>query len=299
MRLLPLYLLALGAGLFNLPRTIAAPTLIYELMDQKPPVARIDESFVFNLLPSTFNSTSGNLTFTTSTLPSWLEWNSPSLVFHGTPTDQDFGETDVTLTATDSSGSVSSTFTLLVSNYSVPGIHQSFTTQIAEPSSRVFTSATAMPGGSGASVPPYWSFSLGFASDTFRLSNIEPVNGKLYSMAHQRGTVGLPSWLHFDNTSMTFNGVAPGQGSYTIVVTGTDYWGYTGTQTSFVIEVGEGTAIEMVRGTEFSNIVAMARNKVDYNIDLSNVLYDGQPVASGQVALTVDGTDFPWLSLDG
>lgn len=285
-------ILALVAGLAQ-----AAPNLVYPLMDQEPPVARIGKPFLFDLLPSTFSSTS-NITYTTSSLPSWLAFDPYILLFYGTPSTSDAGQSAVTVTAADNTGSTTSDYTLIVTTYSSPDIHESFTTQIANPPLRVFASASALTGSSGVSIPPYWSFSLGFAYDTFRQSFSEPNNGELYFAAHQRGKTGLPSWLEFNNDSFTFNGVAPGNGTYTIVATGTDFWGYSAALTSFIIEVGEGEAVEMMKGENFTDLVTMARSQVDYKVDLSKVTLGGQAVSASDVVLSLDNSGLPWLSLD-
>ncbi|WWC95562.1 hypothetical protein V866_002427 [Kwoniella sp. B9012] len=289
-------LLALVASLLSVR---AAPSLNFPLDEQQPSVARVNSEFVFELLPSTFNSTSStNLTYTTSTLPSWLSWDSPSLAFHGTPALEDEGEQDIALTASDGSGSTESSFTLIVSNYSVPAVHQSFYTQISQPNLSVISSATIMPGGTGVTIPPYWSFSLGFQTDTFRISRNEPNNGQLYYAAHVRGSIGLPSWLTFNNQSFTFEGVAPAEGSYTVVATGTDFWGYTGAQTSFSIQVGQGEAIEMARNQNLTNAQTMAKNQLNQQIDLSGVTIGGNAVDNEDVVLSLASNDYPWLSID-
>nr|XP_019043507.1 hypothetical protein I302_08085 [Kwoniella bestiolae CBS 10118]OCF22437.1 hypothetical protein I302_08085 [Kwoniella bestiolae CBS 10118] len=289
-------LLALAASIIS---TWAVPTLNFPLDEQQPSVARVNQEFVFELLPATFNSTSSsNLTYTTSTLPSWLSWDSPSLAFHGTPAEEDEGEQDIVLTATDGSGSTESTFTLIVSNYSVPAVHQSFYTQISRPNLHAIASASIMPGGTGVTIPPYWSFSLGFQTDTFRISRNEPNNGQLYYAAHTRGNIGLPSWLIFNNESFTFTGVAPAEGSFTVVATGTDFWGYTGAQTSFTIEIGQGEAIEMARNQNLTNAQTMAKNQLNQEIDLSGVTIGGNAVDNEDVVLTLGSNDYPWLSID-
>lgn len=287
-----LLLMALAAALAQ-----AAPNLIYPLTDQQPPVARVGKLFVFDLVPSTFTSKS-DITYTTSSLLAWLQFDTSTQVFHGTPSLSDAGESLVTLTAKDGSGSTTSSFTLITTNFSAPSVHASFSTQISNPPLREFASATALAGGAGVSVPPYWSFSLGFAYDTFRTSYLEPTNGQLYFAAHQRGMAGLPSWLHFNPDSFTFSGVAPGNGSYTIVATGTDFWGYTGAQTSFMIQVGEGEAVEVAKGVNLTDVVTMARSQVEYKVDLGDLTLGGTPVAAGQVVCTLDNTAVPWLRLD-
>ncbi|RSH93320.1 hypothetical protein EHS25_007674 [Saitozyma podzolica] len=287
----------LGLVLAAAPLALAAPTLNYPLQDQLPPVARVGNAYTYSLLPSTFTSSS-NITYTTTALPAWLSWSPGIETFYGTPSSSDIGQTDITVTATDGTGSTTSKWTAIVSNYSVPAVHSSFPTQIADPSLRAFASASALPGGTGVSVPPFWSFSLGFASDTFRVSHTDPINGELFFAARQRGTSSLPSWLRFDNETMTFNGVAPANGSYTIVATGTDYWGYSGAQTSFVIEVGQGAGIELQKGSNWTDLQTMSRGKVAYTLDLSDVLVNGQAAGAGQLAVSMNSADFSWLSLD-
>jgi axial budding pattern protein 2 len=287
----------LGLVLAAAPLALAAPTMNYPLQDQLPPVARVGNAFTYSLLPSTFTSSS-NITYSTTALPAWLSWSPGVETFYGTPSSSDIGQTDITVTATDGTGSTTSKWTIIVSNYSVPAVHSSFPTQIADPSLRAFASASALPGGTGVSIPPFWSFSLGFASDTFRVSRTDPINGELFFAARQRGTSSLPSWLRFDNQTMTFNGVAPANGSYTIVATGTDYWGYSGAQTSFVIEVGQGAGIELQKGSNWTDVQTMSRGKVAYTLDLSNVLVNGQAAGTGQLAVSMNSSDFSWLSLD-
>jgi axial budding pattern protein 2 len=276
----------------------AAPNLNYPLMDQQPPVARIDQTFVFTLLPGTFNTTAGTISYTTSDLPSWLQFNSGSAALYGTPTASDEGQQTITITARDNEGTTDSSFDLIVTEYTVPGVHQGFNTQISNDNVGELASVQRLSGGSGITVPPYWSFSLGFLYETFRLSRTDPVNGDLFFSARERGTTTLPSWLTFNNNTMTFNGVAPAEGTFTIVATGSDFWGYTGAQTSFIIEVGTGEGIEVDRMSNFSDIVAKVRQDVDYQVDISDILIGGQAATADQVTLSLDSPEFSWLSID-
>ena len=67
------------------------------------------------------------------------------------------------------------------------------------------------------------------------------------------------------------------------MATGTDYWGYSGAQTSFVIEVGQGAGIELQKGSNWTDLQTMSRGKVAYTLDLSNVLVNGQAAGAGQL----------------
>jgi len=276
----------------------AAPNLNYPLMDQQPPVARIDQLFVFTLLPGTFNTTAGVISYTTDDLPSWLRFNSGSAAFYGTPTASDEGQQSITITARDNDGTTDSSFDLIVTDYTAPAVHQGFNTQISNDTVGELASVQRLSGGGGITVPPYWSFSLGFLYETFRLSRTDPVNGDLFFSARERGTTTLPSWLTFNNNTMTFNGVAPAEGTFTIVATGSDFWGYTGAQTSFIIEVGTGEGIEVDRMSNFSDIVAKVKMDVDYQVDISDILIGGQAATADQVTFALDSPEFSWLSVD-
>jgi axial budding pattern protein 2 len=117
-------------------------------------------------------------------------------------------------------------------------------------------------------------------------------------MARERGTTTLPSWLSFNNLTMTFGGVAPAEGTFTIVATGTDFWGYTGAQTSFIIQVGTGEGIELDKNSNFTDIVTMSREEVDYQVDVSKILVGGQAATADQVTLSLGDGEFSWLSID-
>jgi axial budding pattern protein 2 len=189
---------------------------------------------------------------------------------------------------------------VVVSNYSAPTTHAGFTSQIADPSARSFSSVTAMPSDTGVQVPPYWSFSLGWQWDTFRMARNNS-NGNLYTAARLRGTASLPTWLNFDNSSMTFTGVAPADGNYWITVTGTDYWGYTAAQSSFAISVGQGEALELTGSgaRTVGEMTGMARNKAEGQVDITNVTIAGQAAQAAQLNMRVAGDFGDWLSIEG
>lgn len=98
-----------------------APSLGTPLVDQTAPE---DSAFGIPLPAGTFvDADAGDtLTFSAvlvdgSPLPGWLSFNTATQGFSGTPTNDDVGALDITVTATDSGGlSVSDTFTLTVAN---------------------------------------------------------------------------------------------------------------------------------------------------------------------------------------
>ncbi|KAJ9112669.1 hypothetical protein QFC22_006171 [Naganishia vaughanmartiniae] len=272
----------------------AAPTLVLPVADQLPVIARVNKDYEFKLLYNTFTTTSttSNMTYAATGLPTWLSFDNTTLSFSGIPKAKDVGSLDVTLSATDTS-STSTTFSILVTNDPSPAIHQGFDTQIGSPELHQFNTAQALPSHQGVYIHPYYSFSLGFQQSTFRPAYNAPSQSVYYS-AHLRGLTTLPSWLNFDNETVTFSGTAPSEGSFTVVVTGSDVWGYTAIENSFVIEVGT-AYIDVKEDGQLANVTTTAGSAVRAVLDLSLVSVNGK---TGDVDVKADLKEFPWLSFD-
>jgi axial budding pattern protein 2 len=273
----------------------AKPTLNYAIQAQLPEIARAGEQYDWALYPNTFNSTSGSLSYTTSTLPSWLNFDEPSLTFHGSPARADAGVVDITLTASEGESTAES-FTILVTTNEAPAVHLGFDTQIANPDLHNFNTATSLPSNDGVLIHPYYSFSMGFQQSTFRPGYMA-FDRDIYYSAHLRGTNSLPSWLNFDNNTVTFSGVAPPSGTFVIVVIGSDYWGYSGVENSFTIQVST-EYIDVPETAGLGNITTVAGSAVDFVLDLSQVDVNGNTPKMSDLEITADLTNFPWLSFD-
>lgn len=216
---------------------LAAPSLVYPLQAQRPPVARLGAPWTFTILPGTFSGSSSLSLLTT--LPSWATFDAASGTFSGTPpaSQSALGSTQVTVVAkpASGSGSGSDSFTLLVddpANDPAPYIRLPLSEQLA--------SAAAVSGGGSLTpdgalkVPPQWSFSFGFQQYTAENSAME----KMYYSAYERGTTTLPSWIQFDNSTVTFYGLAPyNKGDFEFVVFASSRFGYGDVAQTFRIEV--------------------------------------------------------------
>lgn len=277
--------------------TYAQPTLKYPVQDQLPRIARVNQSYAWSLLPDTFESSSSSLTYSTSDLPSWLSFDSASLAFSGFPTQDDEGTFPITLTASD--GSPTETyFSILVSTNEPPAVHIGFDTQIANASAPDFNTADPLPSGDAVLIHPYYSFAMGYEWNTFRPGRNAWKNDVYYS-AHVKGTTDLPSWLTFDNKTVTFWGVAPPEGSWEIVVTGSDYWGYTAIENGFGIQVSTAFIDVPAENGRLGNITTVAGSPVDFQMNLSNINVNGTPGSqSDTLQLQVDLTGFDWLTYD-
>lgn len=287
------FFLFLTLGVFFIHVSTAAPTLVHPVADQRPVIARVNTAYDFRLLFDTFSTTAeGGIGYSAAGLPQWLAFDNTTLSFSGTPSPSDVGTVDISLTATDTS-TTTERFIILVSDVPSPAVHQGFDTQIRNARLHQFNTAQALPSGQGVYIHPYYSFSMGFQQSTFRPARNTPAQTVFYS-AHLRGDTVLPDWLAFDNETVTFSGTAPAAGSYTVVVTGADVWGYTAVENSFVVQVGT-TYVDVAEGVPLGNVTTTAGSEVREVIDLSGVSVGGE---KGVVAVEADLKEFPWLSFD-
>lgn len=306
------------ALLASLPTSLAADvTLAEPVAAQLPLVARVGEAYTWSPRPTTFNASSSSsvvvtdLNYTASGLPSWLTFDDATLGLTGTPDASDVGLTSaITLTADAGPGETATdTFSLYVSDTSAPVIHLGLGTQTADPSLHAFSSVQILPSHAGVSVRQGYSFSLGFQQDTFR-SSTDGGYGPVYYVARERGQIGLPSWLTFDNDTVTFDGVAPynGAGStYVISLVGSDVWGFSAIESSIVIEIvstadSSVLTLDLERGAfGFGNVTTVAGANVSYPLELDLLRLDGEALSSSQMQQLVvqpDTSQVPWLSYD-
>ncbi len=292
-------MLALPFFLFFLvPIALAAPSINISISSQLPPVGRVGQPYAFTIFRNTFTETP--ITYSVANLPTWLVFNPDLLNFQGVPTAADIGQVAVTVTATDTSGGTGQdTFIVMVTDQPAPAVHLGLSTQIANPKYHVFSSAVALPSNTGVYLHPYYSFSMGFQQSTFRPSNNASADHQqIYYSAHVRDTGTLPSWLIYANDTNTFSGVAPPTGSWTIVIVGSDYWGFDAVETSFLIEVDE-SYFDLQGGKDsLTNITTAAGGMVEYNLNLSTLTLNGEEVSTSELSVAVDLTKFSWLNYD-
>ncbi|TNY18397.1 hypothetical protein DMC30DRAFT_59600 [Rhodotorula diobovata] len=268
----------------------AAPTLVYPLQDQRPPVARASQSWTFALLPETFSSsTSGTVSLAASSnLPSWASFDAATATFSGTPSASDIGSAVVTVRATDLSDGTTAAgrFTLLVVDPSTdpaPYVRLPLASQLAS-AAAISGGGTLTPGGD-LKVPPQWSFSFGFEQYTIENS----LQQRMYYTAFVHGSTSLPSWVTFDNYTVTFNGLAPyTPGEYEIDVVASERFGYGDALQSFTIVISE-HAFELVgtNGTgsgTFPSVNATVGGPVNYTIPLDQLRIDNSTVNASDIA---------------
>ena len=223
---------------------LATLTVNLPLQDQLAPTARVGQPYSWTFSNRSFTVDSeAALSYTISGLPSWLSFNSETRTFSGTPSANDEGLPRINVTARQgsSSATVSSHFSICVSSYAAPTLNVPLETQFqhSNPSlSSVFvvdpTSALSF-GRPALHIPPSWSFSIGFQSNTF-----SDVTG--YAVSRADGSAP-PSWLRFDNVSSTLSGVAPHARSsdppmiIPLSLHGIDQNGYSSAQSPFDVVI--------------------------------------------------------------
>ncbi|KNZ49471.1 uncharacterized protein VP01_499g3 [Puccinia sorghi] len=290
-----LCLLALLSSCLAAPSTTTAPLVVYPIRSQRPPVARVGTSFSWSLLPGTFNTSIGTngMSFKAENLPSWATFVPETQTFSGTPTSSDLGFTTVTIRAYNSanSNSVSDSLRLLVANGQSPTVKLPLQSQLGN--GAVLASAKYDHATGGISVPPNWSWSVGLLRDTFLADH----KTGIYYTAYEAGTTSLPSWIKFNPSTATFDGVSPNeQKDTTIVVYGSDYFGYGDVQQTFRITVSA-HLLDMLAPLPALN--ATAQSIVNYTILFDAFTIDGiSKNASSIINAKVDLSQVPYLTYD-
>lgn len=269
---------------------LTAPTVIFGLQPQRPPVARVNQTWSWSLLPNTFQTaTSDSLTYTVDRLPEWAQFDPATLSFTGLPRRHDVANTTVYVTAqsTGDLGSVTDSFGLLVERGPGPTIRYPVAQQL--PNATTLPEGRVLEYNGAVVVPPRWSFSIGLQWDTFALAD----GDFAYYTAYQEGYTSLPEWVTFDPASVTFDGVSPYNGSIDIVVYGSNHWGYGDVWQRFSIEVDRHT-FDLTR--ELPPLNTSLGANVDYEITLANLVIDQAPAAPADITVSPDLSSLPFLS---
>lgn len=310
----------------------AAPTLVYPLQAQRPAVARAGSNWTFTLLAGTFSPANATVSLA-STLPAWCTFDPASRTFSGTPAaSTDLGSSSVSVVAAEEGGdggTTTGTFTLLVvdpESDPTPTVRLPLAEQLAS-AAAVSGGGTLTPDGA-LKVPPKWSFSFGFEWYTIA----SPAGAPMFWSAYQKGTTTLPSWVTFDNSTMTFNGLAPNpaqKGSWTLVLGASDHYGYVDAAQEFELVVSE-HSFELLGSNAADENNTLARGvlaplnatvggPVNYTVDLARFRIDNSTVtrsnlssvsadfsrtnlaaaAGGDDALRLDETDSSALRIVG
>lgn len=275
---------------------------------QYPLIARVGENYTWTMSSKTFSTDlDKSLVYSASGLPAWLNFDNRTLTFHGIPAAADEGRPSVTVTATDTESAASSRFILCVTPYSAPTVQKPISEQFYAGNPSLSSVFFLSPGSALATdeptlrVPARWSFSIGLDGDTFIAEN------DLYYGGLQSDGTPLPSWITFDPSTMTFDGVALNDEiistpfTLEIEVCGADQEGYCAASVRFNLVVASHElsaystlpTVNVTAGTTFN--VTMSSPA-----DFTGVLVDGQALQPANVSvLSIDVSSYKnWLKYE-
>jgi axial budding pattern protein 2 len=276
--------LFLFAFIANTPTTSAQTQVDWLIQAQCPPVARVGQPWSWTLLPWTFSSEpNSTLLYSAGGLPSWASFDPLSAAFSGRPTRGDEGSFWVTISANSTDGTCASDgFVLLAVDEPAPTVN----VPVSEQLPGAFTLGAEYVGvlDGALRTPPGRPFAITFASWTI----VGPTpSTTVYYAASEAGTTRLPSWLRFDNRTVTFFGTAPpeAEGSqHEIDVFDSDHYGYGDAKQRLLFIVASHSFDLLV---PFLTINATPGSIVNYTIPLGNLRIDNV-APSPDVNVTLD-----------
>lgn len=266
----------------------ANPIIQFPINSQIPPVALTSQPYIFTFAESTFSSTNSPINYTLSDEPAWLQLDSGSRAFSGSPRWSDIGPAIFQLIATDAQGSTSLSVTFIVVQDGGLEVGQSVLSQLAgfglpaTPTSLIFY--------------PLQSFTFKFSPDTFLRTSSSTV---YYATSGDNSP--LPSWLEFDASILCFVGTTPPLVSptatpqaYKVKLVASDIPGFAEAIAEFQIVVSYHVLVFSV-GNE--NINATIGKKVETAPLRETLSLDGKAVQDSELVMV--STDAPsWLVLD-
>lgn len=276
---------------------LADITTATSLSSQLPSIGYPGIAYSWVFSPDTFTSDKqgASISYDVQGLPSWAHFDEAARQFTGQPGDQDLGQSRVTVTASESGGGkTQDSFQLMVIDGQPPQLNKPLVQQLPKASS--LGAANILADGR-QHVPLGWSFSIGFAGDTFTSSD----GNEVYLAASLPGGKPLPSWLHFNADAWNFWGVAPTQpgpegAQFDVIVTGSDRAGYGGPTTSFTLLVSA-HALTLPRPLKSANV--SVGDSFRYVVPTTALQLDGrQSPPSNTITVSANVAEYPWLAFD-
>lgn len=285
--------------LLSLENVQGTPYLGFPFDDQLPEIARIGEDYTFSINSQTFKSdASSTITYKAFELPSWLEFDSSSLVLSGLPSDEEkTGKIDFILQGTDEQSSLNQTCSIYLSDQPSPEINSNDT---------VYSQLSSMGntnGNGGIVLDPQEAFSLSFKDDTFEIPSSSN-NKVLKYYGKSANRTSLPSWCFFDESTLTFSGTTPPVNSvdapsleFDLTLIATDYEGYSAVYSNFRIIVG-GHHLYFENSSDYNNTI-MTDPGETFSIDLplDRVYLDDEVITTDQIGSVVNYNGPSWVSI--
>lgn len=255
---------------------------------QVPPVARPNHAYSFVFSDSTFSWAGNSIDYSLTNYSGWLQLDSSSRAFSGTPGYADAGSVTVALAATDESGSSSMSVTFVVSADSGPGLGTSVAEQLP--------AFGPVPSPDSLSLAPSSALSLSFSPNTFTNTNASTV---YYAIC--ANNTPLPSWVNFHPSSLTFSGTTPSSTSpwelpqaFRIQLIASNVLGFGEAVASFQLVITN----HLLTFRNSLHVVNITNGvPVDFHGLWGDLTLDGQPANSSDIRQIAASTP-PWMSFN-
>jgi axial budding pattern protein 2 len=299
-----LYFLALLTAVISVTSSVV---VVQPLNNQLPLIARVNKTYSWAFSPLTFSSSDGALEYTTSPLPAWLSFDASTQTFHGTPSSDDEGNPEITVTAHASGSSTSSKFTLCVTHYSPPTLNISLSDQYNDHNPSISSVYLLRPNSAIINtnptlrIPREWSFSIGFEGNTFVSQN-----NLFYELRLANGS-DPPDYMNFNSKTITLDGVVPSGDKMAPPLTlpfllyASDQEGYSASTLPFTIVVADHELSQV--NTTLPEINITTTNQFSFSLlspaDFTGVMVDGDPIQPSNIStLDIDVSGHDWLKYD-
>ncbi|KAF8600478.1 hypothetical protein BDV93DRAFT_608626 [Ceratobasidium sp. AG-I] len=278
---------------------VLLPTIVHAalpLSKQHPLIARVDQPYSWTISPLTFDNWEITSILLRSS-PDWLIYDNNTSTFRGTPAAEDVGVTTVRVRNDQGHNDH---FLLCVSELPSPIVNMPLASQLVPGNPSISSGFTFPAPNVGIRVPPKWSFSIGFDGLTFTT----PDERNIFYDATLANGLSLPDWVVFNNRSLTFDGVAPPENraaSLSIILYGSDTWGFGAIHERFDLVVGPRTHLLGIDGTSgLETVNVTGGTPFVHSIQtFGGLMIDGVQVVAANVSqVEVDVTSVPWATFD-
>lgn len=266
----------------------AIPSINLPINSQVPPVARPRTEYHFIFSNSTFSWAGTSIDYSLTESPQWLQLDSSSRVFSGTPGSADVGSFTVGLVATDETGSSSMSVTFVVSTDHGPGLGTSVAEQLP--------AFGHVPTPDSLSLVPSSALALSFSPSTFTNTNANTV---YYAIC--ANNTPLPSWVNFHPSNLTFSGITPQSTSpselpqvFQIQLIASDVVGFAEAVASFQLVIQSHV---LTFGNDLYAINITNGSPIDFLGLQHGLTLDGLPANSSDLRQVVASTP-PWMSFN-
>ncbi|EDO16930.1 hypothetical protein Kpol_1020p39 [Vanderwaltozyma polyspora DSM 70294] len=279
------------------------PYEAYSINKQYPPVARINETFNFQISNDTYKSNNGvsQISYQVYGLPTWLSFTSDTRTFSGTPPSKLLSDDidklyfPIILEGTDEADNIglNNTYQLVVSKKTSIEVASDFNL-LALLKNYGYTN-----GADGLILSPYEIFNVTFDRSTF---TDEQEIVAYYGRSRQYNAP-LPSWLFFDPNTLKFSGTAPVANSqiapqigYEFTLIATDIENYSAVEVPFSLVIGAHALTTSIQNTLVVNITDT--RSFSYDIPLNYIYLDGDEINTNNISRIALNDSPSWVKID-